>query len=193
MHRPAVIVWLAAALGSVPAGAQHDALDLDRQVFEAVVRETADSIPETLLVDVRSLVAGADLTGLDPEDVDLRDAEAAGARAAVLRRMGIQQTDALAERACLWTRGVPRPPPPGSPGAVVGDSLAGVRQACVRRPAFAVLMAGRPEPLTGGDGVRIRVLRFSGYAYGYWDYTLRRDAAGRWAVVERRRYLNVMS
>ena len=193
LYRSALIVWLAAALGSTSAVAQQDALDLDRTVFEAIVRETVDSIPETLLVDVRSLVAGADLTGLDPEDIDVRDPEVAGARAAVAERLGIGQTDALAERACLWTRGVPRPQPPGAAETVALDSLASARHACLRRPPFAVIMAGRPEPLAAGGGVRVRVLRFSTYAYGYWDYTLRRDPAGRWTVVERRRYLNVMS
>jgi hypothetical protein len=188
----AFLIFLSSALASVSAQAQRGSLALDRAVFEAVVRETADSIPEVLLVDVRPLRPGVDLTGLDPEDVDRGDTGSAAARASVLQRLGIGGTDALAELGCLWTRGVQAPPRPHA--RPLPDSLLRVHQACLARPAFAVLMTGRPEPLAGRDGgVRVRVLRFSTYAYGYWDYTLRCGSSGRWTVVERKRYLNVMS
>lgn len=135
----ALLICLCSTLAATSARAQTDAAAVDRTVFDVLVREAADSTWEVLLVDVRPLRQGADLTGLDPEDVDGGDSALAASRAAVLGQLGIQPTDALAERRCLFTTGVQREPRPANPARP--DTLAQMRQACRQRAPFVVLMA----------------------------------------------------
>jgi hypothetical protein len=193
-RRAALLTVLATTpvLGHAPAAAQDDSLSVDRAVFEAIVRETADSIPEVLLVDVRRVKHDVNLNGLDPDDLEDGGPTLHESRTSVLHRLGIGPADALEERRCLWSRGLQRDVPSGV--SAVADSIAAVHEECRAQPAFAVLLVGRPRPLQDtAAAVRVRVLRFSTYAYGYWDYTLRRDSRGAWLITERRRYLNVMS
>lgn len=182
--------WALAALYACmalpsPAAAQDDALAIDRAVFEAVVRDLADSIPEVLLVDVRAVRSDQHpslLMLFDPADMEAADAALEASRTSVLAQLGVEKTDALQDRRCFWARG-------GRlwPDARPLDRIPEVQRACQARQPFVSLVISRPEPLenTGGADVRVVVVRAGSSTYEFDFFTLRRDESGGWSIIDR--------
>lgn len=176
-------VWAWAALCACmalpwPVAAQDDSLAMDRAVFEAVIRDLADSIPEVLLVDVRAVRSDQHpslLMLFDPADMEAADAALEASRTSVLAHLGVEKTDALQDRRCFWARG-------GQPwpDARRSDRIPEVQRAYAARPPFVALVIGRPQPLenTGGADVRVVVVRAGSSTYEFDFFTLRRDDSG---------------
>ncbi|HYH79722.1 MAG TPA: hypothetical protein VEX86_07985 [Longimicrobium sp.] len=196
------VVWAWTAFSAcatlpAPALAQDDSLAVDRAVFEAVIRDIADSVPEIPLVDVRPVRSDqhpALLMLFDAEDLETADPALAASRTSVLERLAVQQTDALVDHRCFWGGDAPRVNPrPGArpPVRAHPDSAAAVRRACQARPPFVALNVGRPQPVedAGGAAVRVFVVRATASSYEFGTFTLRRDDSGAWAIIERRQIL----
>jgi len=98
-YLPGSVVLLLAQVASAQAGA---GTATDRAIFRTILQTEAEQAEGVLLTDVRPIRAGADLLGIDADDLG----PASEARGAVLRRMHLQVTNILADDACTFTRGV---------------------------------------------------------------------------------------
>jgi len=171
---------LAVQVASAQSGA---GASIDPAIFQAVVQSEAAQARGVLLTDVRPVRAGADLLAIDADDL----APASDRRRDLLRRMQVQTTDILADKACMFARGVPAPPGHDA----LPREVAETRARCRARPEFTSIAIGEAQ---GGDAdsVRVAVVRVTTSRYRVVEYTLGRSGAG-YTITGQRDIFNVAS
>jgi len=160
------VVLMLAPVASAQVGGRPSA---DPTIFRAIVHSEAGQAQGLLLTDVRPVRAGADLLAIDEADL----AAASRARGALLRRMHLQATDILADKACMFARGVPAPPGHDA----LPPEMAETRARCRARPEFTSIAVGEVQG-RGADSVQVRVVRVTTSRYRVVEYTLSRSGPG---------------
>lgn len=153
----------------------------DAEVFAAAVEHLAAEARWPLHVDPRPLRPGADLRGLAADDL-AGSATATLERAAVLARMGVPSTDAVADERCTFTA-----------GAISEDRLRALPDSvqrrfeeCRRRPPYASAAVGVPLPGAEPSAWRVDARVATRGGFRVWELDVRRAVDGRWRVVEAR-------
>jgi hypothetical protein len=159
------------------------AASTDPTIFQAIVHSEAGQAPGLLLTDMRPVRAGADLLAIDEDDL----AAASQARGDLLRRRHLQATDILADKACMFVRGVPAPPGHDS----LPPEMADVRARCRARREFTSIAVGEVQG-RDADSVQVRVVRVTTSRYRVVEYTLSRSGSG-YRITGQRDVLNVAS
>jgi hypothetical protein len=174
------LVLAFAPVASAQAGAGPSA---DPTIFQAIVHSEAGQAHGLLLTDIRPVRAGADLLAIDEDDLGA----ASRARGDLLRRMHLQATDILADKACMFARGVPAPPGHDS----LPPEMAEVRARCRARPEFTSIAVSEVQ---GGDAdsIRVNVVRVTTSRYRVVEYTLLRSGSG-YRIAGQRDVFNITS
>jgi hypothetical protein len=155
----------------------------DRAVFRTIVQSEAGQAQGVLLTDTRPVRVGADLLGIDADDLG----PASEARGAVLRRMHLRTTDILADDACTFAHGLPVPPEENS----LPPEMAEARARCRARPEFTSIAVGEVQG-RDADSVQVRVVRVTTSRYRVVEYTLRRSGS-RYRITGQRDVFNIAS
>ena len=171
---------LAVQVASAQSGA---GASIDPEIFEVVVQSEAAQAHGVLLADIRPVRAGADLLAIDAEDL----VPASGRRRDLLRRMQMQTTDILADKACMFARGVPAPPGHDA----LPREVAETRARCRARPEFTSIAVGEVQG-GGADTVRVAVVRVTMNRYRVVEYTLGRSGSS-YRITGQRDIFNVAS
>jgi hypothetical protein len=155
----------------------------DPTIFQAIIQSEAGQAHGLLLTDIRPVRAGADLLAIDEDDL----AAASRTRGDLLRRMHLQATDILADKACMFARGVPAPPGHDS----LPPEMAEVRARCRARPEFTSIAVGEVQGVDAAL-VQARVVRMTTSRYRVVEYTLSRSRSG-YRITGQRDVFNVAS
>lgn len=152
-------------------------------LFAAAVEHLAGEAEGRLLVDPRPLRPGADLAGVEADDLASEAAGIAQRQANVLTARGWGQTDAVADFRCTFTGGVGPPP---SRLASLPDSIVRRQRECDAREPYTTLIFGLPRPVADerfGPGTwQLEAVAMTTGGFRIWDLYLRPDADGRWRV-----------
>jgi len=173
-----VLVLAQVASAQVGAGTPSDPA-----IFRIVVQSEAGQAEGVLLTDIRPVRAGADLLGIDADDLGA----ASEARGAVLRRMHLRTTDILADDECTFAHGLPVPPEQNS----LPPEVAEARARCRARPEFTSIAVGEVQA-RGADSVQVRVVRVTTSRYSVVEYTLRRSGS-RYRITGQRNVFSIAS
>lgn len=194
--------WLAlvgcALWGAPEAPAQSGQKNVaaDTSVFAAVVREIQRG-SEPVRVDPRPLVPEFAPTTPVADDLAQVPPEVVAARAAVLRRLGVQAADALEHARCAGSQGLPPPPPPPGRSRPRTPEAIRARERCLRADYVSAIVGvprfcgAPPESAAHPNGPQecrtVRVFQSTLVGYEISEFVLVRNPPdGAWTVVDRR-------
>ena len=187
---------LCAACGTAkgPSGARRN--PEIAEVIAAALGHFAARNEGAVRVDPRPLRMDASLTGVHDSDFATDGTAVALSRSRFLRERGIDETDAVAEMRCVFSRGVQLP---DSVLRLEPDSIRERRARCLQAAVHTTFAFTRAEGLQGeqaarfgGGAVHLRAYRLTSWSFEVWDLYLQPRSAG-WMVADSRRLAGVAS
>lgn len=163
------------------------------ELFSAALEHLVGHAEGRVLVDPRPLRHGADLAGVQAEDLAADAGAAERQRAAVLAERGMAATDAVADFQCTFSTGVRVP---AEREQTLPDSIRQRSSACRAREPYTSIIISLPAPASGDHPAgtwHLEAVAMTLAGFQVWDLYLRRPADGEWQVADARTRLNIRS